>query len=125
MGPVDLKGHACLSYAYAGDANQWRFSRDGRTVTITVDGRLRCNNGEALTWAAVAGLGIVLQPTFILAPALRAGALEVLLTDWEVAPLTINAVWPGTRHLPAKVRTFVDFLVARFGSDRGWDQSGD
>lgn len=119
--PADLREHACLSYAFAGDGDRWRFVRDGRTETVSVAGPIRCNNGEALTRAAAAGAGIVLMPTFILAPSLRDGALEILLEAWQVPPLALHAVWPETRHLPPKVRTFVDFLVARFTEGPAWD----
>lgn len=120
--PADLKDHTCLIYSYAAEADKWRFERDGKTETVKVAGSMRSNNGEALTRAAIQGAGIVLQPTFILASTLREGTLEILLSDWEVPPLTIHAVWPPSRHLSAKVRGFIDFLVDRYSSEPEWER---
>jgi DNA-binding transcriptional LysR family regulator len=123
--PADLKDHRCLLYSYAAVGDVWRFQKaddaDNTVREIKVAGPMRSNNGEALTRAAVQGMGVVLQPTFILAPALARGELDLLLANWTISPLGIYAVWPQGRHLSAKVRTFVDFLVERFRDTPCWD----
>ncbi len=120
--PEELADHTCLGYSYAPDGDVWEFvGRDGPR-RVRVSGPLRANNGEALAAAAAAGLGIVLSPTFIVSADLRAGRLVSILDDYTVAERGIFAVWPAGRHLSAKVRSFVDFLVERFGPTPYWDR---
>ena len=120
--PGDLADHRCLLYAYAPERDVWHFERAGKTRRVKVSGPMQSNNGEALMRAAIDGMGVVRQPTFILSPAILSGALEVLLPGWTPPDLGIQAVWPHSRHLSAKVRSFVDFLAARFGPAPYWDR---
>ncbi len=122
--PADLHGHNCLLYAYAGLGGAWRFENDSGEQEIRVSGNLAANNGDALLASALAGQGIILQPTFIVADALRQGQLAPLLPDWRVAALSVHAVYPSARHLSPKVRSFVDFLVGRYRDPPPWDQDG-
>lgn len=119
--PGDLTDHHCLLYQYASERDVWQFEREGKVRKVQVSGPMRSNNGEALTRAAIDGMGVILQPTFILSPALQTGRLEVLLPEWMLPDLGIFAVWPHSRHLSAKVRSFVDFLVERFEGVPYWD----
>ena len=75
---------------------------------------MHANNGQILCALAVAGVGITLEPDFIVAPDVRAGRLVTLLPGYAPPSIPINAVYPSRRHLSAKVRTFVDFLVEWF-----------
>jgi DNA-binding transcriptional LysR family regulator len=122
--PADLARHRCLLYANAPDTT-WRY-RDpsGAEGAVAVDGPLTVNNGEALTAAAVAGLGIVMQPTFIVWRELAAGRLVRILDDHDWPRLDAWAIWPSTRLLSRRVRAFVDFLVERFGGEPYWDAPG-
>lgn len=120
--PQELADHACLSYSYAATRDSWQFRRDGKLHTARVKGMLVANNGDLLREAAMAGMGIILQPTFIVAEAVRQGKLVPLLTDYEQDALPIFAIYPSRQHLSAKVRTFVDFLVERFGDQPEWDR---
>jgi DNA-binding transcriptional LysR family regulator len=81
------------------------------------------NNGDVLCDAAVAGLGVVVLPTFIVGDALAAGALKIVLGDCEVASPSILVVWPPSRHVSGKVRAFVDLLAKRFSGIPYWDRS--
>lgn len=119
--PSDLAAHACLTYAYAADGDAWRF-RDARQRMheVRISGSLRANNGDMLTALAIAGAGITLEPDFIVADAVRAGRLVPLLADYTAPSIAINAAYPSRRHLSAKVRAFVDFLVQRFAQDPPW-----
>jgi DNA-binding transcriptional LysR family regulator len=113
--PEDLARHNCLCYSYQPYQQEWRFTdRAGQLHRVHVQGNLRVNNGEALLTAARQGLGIVLSPDFIAAPALAAGALVSLLPDYDAQQLTVHAAYPFTRHVPAKVRCFIDYLVRYF-----------
>ncbi|HYN46207.1 MAG TPA: LysR family transcriptional regulator [Allosphingosinicella sp.] len=115
--PADLAGHAILVYGN----EQWRFRAGERWETVRVTARMRANNGEMLRAAAVAGLGICMLPTFIAAPALEAGSLEVILRDFAVEEGALHAVMPPGRAATARVRALVDFLVERFGPEPAWD----
>ncbi len=120
--PADLRKHNCLLYAYAGDINAWRFQNEYGEEEVRLSGNLVANNGDALLASALAGQGIILQPTFIVAEALRQGRLVQVLPGWRLADLSVNAVYPSARHLSPKVRSFVDFLASRFRDPPPWDQ---
>jgi DNA-binding transcriptional LysR family regulator len=68
------------------------------------------NNGEVMRDAAVAGLGLVVLPTFIVGDAIRQGRLRPVLQSFALDDPSIHAIWPPNRQLSAKVRSFVDFL---------------
>jgi len=70
----------------------------------------------------VRGEGIVLQPSFLVGDDLAAGSLVPILPGYAPDELVIQAVYPHSRHLSVKVRSFVDFLVARFGQRPEWDR---
>ena len=121
--PEDLNRHACLLYSYLPEPDVWTLEGPGGERRVRVKGRLRANNGEALLRAAVAGFGVVLQPTFLVGEAVRAGRLRPLLTDWTVSQAVgIHAIYPASRNLSPKVRVFVDFLTERFGPEPYWDK---
>ena len=112
--PADLAAHACLTYSNMRDPNVWAFHRDGREHVVKVKSRMVCNNGDALLAAAISGVGIIYQPTFIVGSALKTGSLRELLPDYDAGGFGIHAVYPTNRHLPARVRTFIDHLVECF-----------
>jgi DNA-binding transcriptional LysR family regulator len=119
--PADLAQHACLSYEYAPARNLWRFrDRQGRDQDVRTAGRVHANNGQMLCALAVAGMGINFEPDFIVAPDVRAGKLVQLLPDFAPPSIPIHAVYPSRRHLSAKVRAFVDFLVTRYAGNTEW-----
>jgi DNA-binding transcriptional LysR family regulator len=119
--PEDLARHACLAYAYQADRGLWRFAdAQGEERAVKVAGPLGANNGRFLAEIAAAGLAIVLEPDFIVGDDLRAGRLVRLLPDFRPPASPIYAVYPSRRHLSAKVRVFVDFLIARFAGEAPW-----
>ncbi|MBL9008706.1 MAG: LysR family transcriptional regulator [Myxococcales bacterium] len=111
--PADLIEHDCLLYAYHAVPTTWRFHGPSGETTVEVSGHMVSNHGELLVEAACQGLGLVFCPLFLTAHELRAGRLLRVLPAWR-APLAISAVFPNARHIPAKVRLFVDFLVSHF-----------
>jgi DNA-binding transcriptional LysR family regulator len=120
--PADLARHNCLTYAYAGLQNEWHFTRRKREETVKVGGNLHGNNGDILSHAAADGLGVIVQPTFLVYELLHARKLVRVLEGWEADDLTIFAVYPSRQFLPPKVRTFIDFMVERFGDNPYWDR---
>jgi len=119
--PEDLVNHQCLTYAYVNSPNEWRFRRDGVERKVLVSGGLRGNSGDILRSAAIEGLGVTLQPDFLIDEALPEGKLVRVLSDWETDELTVFAVYPNRKFLPPKVRSFIDFLVERFGPEPYWN----
>jgi len=121
--PEDLASHDCLVYSYLSTANVWRFTGpDGREIPVAVSGSLRVNNGIVLAEAALAGRGILMSPSFYVAPMLRDGRLRRILAGYKLAELPIHAVYPQRGHVPPKVRAFVDFLAHRFGRKPEWER---
>ncbi|MBU6484915.1 MAG: LysR family transcriptional regulator [Betaproteobacteria bacterium] len=119
--PADLAAHHCLTYEYSTIGNQWRYTDAAGTAhEVRVSGPVHANSGAMLAALAVAGVGIILEPDFIVAADVRAGRLVRLLPDYTPPSMRIYAAYPSRRHLSAKVRTFVDFLAARFERDPGW-----
>jgi DNA-binding transcriptional LysR family regulator len=115
--PADLAGHQVLQYS----SDSWRFRVGDRWESVRGEVRLRTNNGELIRAAAEAGLGICTLPSFIAAPAMEKGTLEVLLRDFPLDEAALHAVIPPGRAATARVRALVDFLVARFGPEPAWD----
>jgi len=120
--PEQLADHDCLRYAYSADSDHWHFERGGRRHSVRVRGTYSANNGDALRVAALAGRGIVLQPTFIVGDDIRDGRLRAVLNDYHVTELSVHAVYAHRQYLSAKVRTLVDFLADYFGSPPYWDR---
>lgn len=116
--PRDLARHDMLLYGYG---EQWRFRVGERWEHVRGQPRLRANNGEMLRVAACADLGVCILPSFIAAPAIEAGQLEVLLRDFPLEEGALHAVMPPGRATTARVRALVDHLAARFGPEPGWD----
>jgi DNA-binding transcriptional LysR family regulator len=80
-------------------------------------------NADVLRTTALAGGGVILLPTFIVGDDLRASRLVRLLPDFPPPEQGLHALYPPGRHLSAKVRSFVEFLVARFGGEPAWDRA--
>ncbi len=117
--PEELAKHHCLTYAYASGGNLWRFrGSDGSEHVVRAQGPAHANNGTMLVALAEAGMGVTLEPDFVVADKLTRGSLVALLPGYEPGSAGIYAVYPSRRHLSAKVRVFVDFLVGHF-RDRG------
>jgi DNA-binding transcriptional LysR family regulator len=119
----DLSGRNCLGYTLpsAIAANRWVFGAEG-DIVVPVQGNLRANNGDALLAAALAGQGLIYQPTFLVGDSLRSGDLVQVLKQYPTYELGVHAVLPSGRQAPAKVRTFVEFLARRFAPEPEWDR---
>ncbi|MDB5871274.1 MAG: bacterial regulatory helix-turn-helix, lysR family protein [Ramlibacter sp.] len=110
----ELARHKLLIYTYANNPNELRFTREGQTSVVTVKGLLESNDGQILRAAALDGMGILVQPTYILYDDIVAGRLVPLLDDWDLPRLAINLAYPSRKHMSAKVRTFIDFMAEHF-----------
>lgn len=126
----DLQQHKLLIYTYANNPNELRFTRLGEggalaapATTLNFKGLLESNDGQVLRAAALDGMGILVQPTYILYEDIVAGRLVPVLDEWDLPRLTINLAYPSRKHLSAKVRTFIDFIAEHFAKhdyERKW-----
>jgi DNA-binding transcriptional LysR family regulator len=112
--PRDLQNHACLGYAYLASRDRWRFLReDVEEATVAPTGPLRANNADALTPSLMAGLGLAVQPEFIVWKDIAAGRLEAVMCDWRPPPIALNVVTPPGALRPPRVTALIEFLVRR------------
>ena len=109
--PSELAYHECLSYTMVGAQQAWTFDVNGTVASFPIRARLHANNGEALTEAAVQGMGIALQPVFIAEEAIASGKVVTLLEDFKSPELGIYAMLPSNRQVPYRVRVLMDFLA--------------
>ncbi|MEX0852283.1 MAG: LysR family transcriptional regulator [Bauldia sp.] len=117
--PEDLVHHNCLSYRINLGEPTWRFlDRDGVLTEMGVSGNYQSDNGQALLMATIAGVGIGLMADWAVKEHLAAGRLVRLCPGYRVSHIEfengVYAVYPQNRHLSAKVRVFIDFLVDLF-----------
>jgi len=110
--PAELAHHECLGYTHAGNPMPWQFLVNGQPENFPVRSRINANNGDVLAEAAAQGLGITLQPDFIVASYLDAGRVERILDDFAIPELGIYAMLPSNRHVPHRVRVLMDMLAA-------------
>lgn len=110
--PNDLTSHNCL---VQGDNSVWRFSNGNSEFSVRVSGNLSSNSTEMLIEAALHGLGIVRISSMKTHDVIHDGRLVRVLEDYDVAGDTaIWALFPSSRHISPKVRTFLDFFADRF-----------
>lgn len=118
--PSELTGHAVIGYNHVPDTQSWQFRQGERFISPPVTRRYSLNNGQAIRELAIEGLGLAMLPGFLVADALADGRLEAVLTDFETRRLPITAVWPPVSPMPAKLRAFVDHLLAELEGGRPW-----
>lgn len=117
----ELSRHNCLTHAYFGHS-LWHFEVAGQQVAVPVAGNISANEAMTLQKAALAGAGIAMLPTYQAAQALRRGELVRLLPEARPRELNLNAVYTSRKHMPATLRSMLDFLVQRFKDEPEWDR---
>lgn len=110
--PSELIHHECLSYTTTAESKQtWSFEVDGVLTAYPIRPRIHSNNGEALNDAVERGLGIALQPDFIIERSLQSGKVVTILNEFPLPELGIYAMLPSNRQVPHRVRVLMDFLA--------------
>lgn len=113
--PSELARHNCIGIRQGDEAyGVWRLSSGKRTDVVKVRGNLATNDGEIAVQWALAGHGILMRAEWDIARYLQSGRLVQVLENWQTPPADIYAVYPQRHQLAARVRAFVDFLVAAF-----------
>jgi DNA-binding transcriptional LysR family regulator len=121
--PDDLRQAPRLAFSEAVSAGDWTLiDAQGRAHVIGGPCRVMANNTQMLLAAALTGAGIAYGPTFVFGEEIARGKLVELLPEYHTSELTIQAVYPSARHMPLKVRHFLDYLVAAFGDEPPWDR---
>ncbi|MFB9217823.1 LysR family transcriptional regulator [Vibrio sinaloensis] len=121
--PSDLTQHNCLQYAYFRGGNEWTFTSHGKEFKVMPRGRLVVNNSEAIRRALLEGLGIGQLPTFIVAKDIAAGKLTGVMQEYQLPEHAVYAVFPERKHMPLKVRAFLDFIASRLDAQNAeWDK---
>ncbi|KQO76175.1 LysR family transcriptional regulator [Agrobacterium tumefaciens] len=115
--PSDLSRHRIVASTSAWSSLEWRFGSEQKTV-VHVSPRLFTSTNEAAISTAVKGWGLTRVLSYQIAPELERGQLQTVLADYEEEPLPIHVVHPDGRHASAKVRSFVDFAVAKLRANR-------
>ncbi len=119
--PQELREHNCLTYSYNPRPKFWSFRRGGQEQTVQVEGCVQVNNGDLLQQLVRDGHGIALLPAFLAGADLEAGRLVDVLREYDEGELGIYAVYTNRKYMPAKVRSFLNFLVERFGDSAYWE----
>jgi len=117
MTPSDLQAHDCLGFTHTELRTQWTFDGPDGRVVVPVSGRLMVDHGEPLLCAALAGLGILLQPLELVRGAIADGRLVELLPNFKVPPRPLHILYAPDRRITPKLRSFLDFAVEAFGQD--------
>ncbi|MGE0666405.1 MAG: LysR family transcriptional regulator [Sphingomonadales bacterium] len=113
--PRDLEAHRAIIYSHLASPGLWTFQHplEG-DVTVKATGQLLTNNGDVVVPALLAGVGMALQPEFLIWRELRDGRLEEALPGWSAPPIALHIVTPPGSLRPARVTALIDFLAARF-----------
>ena len=113
--PTDLVEHDCLA---SGPTRQltWSFEKAGASHAVAIVARYAVSSVELVHRAALEGHGIAVLPSFLCADDLEQGRLVPVLEGWSPGEVVVHLVYPSSRHLPARVRAFVDLVIARLPS---------
>ncbi|TFW21261.1 LysR family transcriptional regulator [Massilia arenosa] len=113
--PDELRAHNCISFLGVWSQDAWSFTLDGAERHVGVDGNFKVNSVHALRSAALQGLGIAFIPETMIGDDLASGALVELLADYAAPVRPLNIVYPSTRLVTPKLRTFIDCVVEHLG----------
>jgi DNA-binding transcriptional LysR family regulator len=119
--PGELSRHECLTLS--SDASQtrgWAFTVDGAVSHLRPSGRIDCSDGQVLHAWCLQGLGIAWRSTWEVEHDLAAGRLQVVLDSFAAPPNGIYAVVPQRKHLPLRVRLWIDYLKHHHGDAAYW-----
>lgn len=120
----DLAHHNCLAFNLQGGQQRgWYFQKNGKPVTVKVQGKLDCNDGELLHRWTMEGLGLGWRSTWEIQSELESGQLITVLDEYALPDYDIMAVYPQQRHLAAKIRFFIDMLKSVYSEPGYWMRS--
>jgi DNA-binding transcriptional LysR family regulator len=122
--PADLSRHQCLTLSSeASQTRGWAFRVDGELEHLRLPGRLDCSDGQVLHQWCLAGLGIAWRSTWEVESDLAEGRLVEVLAEFAAPPNGIYAVFPQRKHLPLRVRLWIDFIKQHYGEAGFWGRA--
>ena len=116
----DLSQHNCLTHSYFGKS-LWHFTCEGEELSVPVQGNISANEASTLLSATLSGAGVSLLPSYQAGVHVQRGDLVRLLPDAEPRVMNIYAVYASRKHMPAALRSMLDFLAQRFTPEPAWD----
>ncbi|WP_028223003.1 LysR family transcriptional regulator [Paraburkholderia oxyphila] len=108
--PADLSRHQAIVYSQRGGGESWLFSRNGKETAVVVSGRVRVSAAEGIRTAVLGHMGLAVASQWMFAPELADGSVRAVLTDWQLPPLDLWAVFPAGRLVTSRARAFVAFV---------------
>lgn len=118
--PNELSRHNCMIFYNDMATDTWSFRDDENELSVNVEGDLHSNQGAALRFAAIEGMGIARLPNYLVHKDFADGRLVEILSDYRSPPRAVHVMYPQRRLMPAKVRSFIDFLAERFETGHGF-----
>ena len=117
---TDLAKHNCLTISSDGSQRGWTFQQGGKNVTLKVSGNMACNDGEVLHDWALDGKGLAWRSMWEVGAEIESGKLVTVLDEFSAPGNDIYAVFAQRRHLPLRIRAFVDFLRRTYAKPNYW-----
>ena len=117
---ADLSKHNCLAISSEGSQRGWTFRDGGKIVTLKVTGNMGCNDGQVLHDWALAGKGLAWRSMWEVGSEIESGQLQTVLDQYSAPGNDIYAVFAQRRHLPLRIRAFVDFLRHTYAQPDYW-----
>jgi DNA-binding transcriptional LysR family regulator len=117
--PSELSQHKTITYSYAKAPNVWQYhNKRGEEVSVQLDSHVITNSPEMEVELAVAGQGITRMPKFNVEDKLASGELVTLFNDYQEMAINVYLVYASKKHMSAKVRCFIDFIVKELGDNK-------
>ncbi|MES2152961.1 MAG: LysR family transcriptional regulator [Pseudomonadota bacterium] len=120
---AELARHNCLAISSEGSQRGWTFREHGKNVTLKVAGNMVCNDGAVLHDWALAGKGLAWRSMWEVGGEIAGGQLCTVLDQFAAPGNDIYAVFAQRRHLPLRIRAFVDFLRHTYTQAQYWQRS--
>lgn len=117
----DLYQHNCLAFNSDGSQRGWTFRQNGKNIVMKVDGNMICNDGQVLHDWALSGKGLAWRSMWEVGSEIESGKLVTVLDEFTAPGNDIYAVFAQRRHLPLRIRSFVDFLRHTYNDPNYWN----
>jgi DNA-binding transcriptional LysR family regulator len=121
LSPADLSSHRAVIYGGRGGGDCWTFRKGDSELSVALNGRLRTTAAEGIREAVFADMGIAISTEWAFKSELANGTVREVLTDWDLPPVDLWALFPSGRRATAKARAFADFvesIIAEKGAAR-------
>lgn len=121
--PVELSEHKCILHTALPQPSRWEFESELGRQVVSVTGSVKVNDIDGVYDAVCAGQGVAQVPDWVIGPDLASGRVEWLLQEFYLAPQPIRFVYPQTRFLSPRARSFIDFVVEQLADSRKVESS--